>query len=749
LKPQTTLNLEPHSAKPFVNKQLTYLSQQDTGVGKSMMLNLYSQFVNADSAISIDWHTQFLVLVKGLAIVCVDDPFVRERFFASVGGNDTQYLGQLYESERQQELSQAAKAADAQPLLPQFTPELRAAAAARLKIADYRRTPGLIHVSDKHGINSERFATCKAAVAAILDVGSEDDKNRCSEKTLELFGDALCFYFCRLVDSVPLIKRGLSPFCSVLFERTKKILQDGGARRRNAQRVCKVATCLYDSKPDSCGNRAFGLRWSGLDDLSVEDFIIEEVAEEQDELPHDLFALADELAPVAEAEPDAVPSGGGGGDAGALDFDIRGRPPIFKKNTDFRDFMESLVQTRPFGLYHRILAHDGLDCVEWRSRINAIKNDAAEAVKAFPNAVICVFVDEMNTANALGLISEAFSNHSMDGESLPTSLFFVGAINPLIKDSAPVHQEHLGINDDDEYAMREFIVRPLPPSLIQMEHEWVKFSSEMEKNFLEEYIKKRHLPVFLTKVLNWEELVREGPLDCTLELNRAYERDFGAYGGGNAWLEIAHEFHKVAVELIVKCQKIINEYSSRKLLLRVRPSIRDILRCVNMWHWILLQQIPSECDAQLRPKKDSYVNPYLPEDPYCIDTRPGLSFECILPFVRKRLRQALYAAVAICYYIRLPSSVKDPVNTGRNIQLRRDFLEKLQRELVSDRDANPINFVQNWRECVDHLWKYAQIPPGIAHTDVLKENFFAIVVALHVKPTMPLLITGPAGVCLL
>jgi hypothetical protein len=564
-----------------------------------------------------------------------------------------------------------------------------------------------------------------------------------------LFGDTICFYFSRLVDSIPLIKRGLSPFCSALFERTKKIVREGGARRRNAERVCKVATCLYDANADSCGNRAFSQQWCGLDDLSVADFIVESAADDEDELARGLLAAADEFSPVAEAESDAVLSAGSGGDAveAAFEFDVRGRPPIFKKSTDFRDFLDSIVQTRPFGLYHRILAHDGLDCAEWRLRINAIKKDAVEAVKAFPNAIVCVFVDEMNTANALGLISEAFSNHSMDGEQLPASLFFVGAINPLIKHCAPLHQEHLGINDDDEYAMREFIVRPLPPSLAQIEHEWVKFNTEMEQNFLEEYVKKRPLQVFLTKVLNWESLVCNGPLDCALQLNRAYERDIDAYGGGNAWLEIAHEFHKIAVKLIVACQKIINEYSSRKLLLRVRPSIRDILRCVNVWHWILLQQIPSECDAQLRPKKDSYVNPYLPEDPYCIDTPPGLSFDCILPFVRNRLMQALYAAIAICYYIRLPASVKDPANTGHNIQLRRDFLDKLQREIRRDRDATPIDFAQNWRECVDHLWKYAaaSIPPGIAHTDVLKENFFAIVVALHVKPTMPLLITGPAG----
>jgi hypothetical protein len=502
---------------------------------------------------------------------------------------------------------------------------------------------------------------------------------------------------------------------------------------------------LYNSG-DSCGNGAFPQAWTGITDLTVDDFIIEPVADVEDN------AAPEERLLAGGGESDAVPSSGDGG-AVVLDFDLSGRPSIFRKSTDFRDFIESLFQTRPFGLYHRILAHDALDCTEWRARINSITKDAADAVQAFPNAVTCVFVDEMNTANCLGLISEAFSNHSMDGKALPASLFFVGAINPLIKSNIPVHQEHLGINDDDEYAMREFIVRPLPPCLSPMVHEWVKFSSDMETNFLEAYINKTPLPLFLTKVLNWEAFVQQGPLDLSVVINQAYDRKRIqqpqlSLPQGHFWDQVVNDYRSVAVQLIVECQNIINEYSTRKLLLRVRPSIRDILRCVNMWHWILAQRVASDLDPQYQPKKDSYVNPYLPRDVGCVDTEPGLSFDSIYPFVRKRLRQALYAAVAICYYIRLPVSVKDPMNPGNSIPLRSNFLQQLQPLFRKDRDSYPVNFVSNWRDCVDHLWSYATKPPGIAHTDVLKENFYAVVVALHVKPTMPLLITGPAGTSL-
>ncbi len=417
----------------FSNKS-HFSSQQDTVVGKSMMLNLYSLLINGDSAISIDWHSQFVKIVRGLALICVDDPFVRETFFVSVDGRDIKVLGELYDAEYQRALAQCAPVAAQDEVAHQsHQHQLRAVAAAKMIIADYKKTHRLILVSDTHNENAARFATCEAAVAALFDVGSDDrldpaeeSKRALKEHTLELFSDSLCFYFNCLVESMPLIKRGLSPFCSALFARAKTILKLGSARRRNAERVCKITTCLYDTSVDSCGNRAFSQNWTGFKDLNVDDFVIEPVVDVQGE------RAAAALTHAAREESDEVHSSGGdreeSDEVHSSGGDVGPRPPIFRKNTDFRDFIESLVQTRPFGLCHRILAHDGLDCTEWRSRINAIKNDAAETVKLCPTAVSCVFVDEMNTANALGLINEAFSNHSMDGEPLPASLFFIGAV---------------------------------------------------------------------------------------------------------------------------------------------------------------------------------------------------------------------------------------------------------------------------------------------------------------------------------
>jgi hypothetical protein len=48
------------------------------------------------------------------------------------------------------------------------------------------------------------------------------------------------------------------------------------------------------------------------------------------------------------------------------------------------------------------------------------------ALKLSGKAVVCVFIDELNTAGCLGMINEAFLSHSLDGISLPDNIFFCG-----------------------------------------------------------------------------------------------------------------------------------------------------------------------------------------------------------------------------------------------------------------------------------------------------------------------------------
>ena len=44
-----------------------------------------------------------------------------------------------------------------------------------------------------------------------------------------------------------------------------------------------------------------------------------------------------------------------------------------------------------------------------------------------------VFFDEINTSNAIGLISEIICNRTMKGKKVPKNLVFIGACNPYRK----------------------------------------------------------------------------------------------------------------------------------------------------------------------------------------------------------------------------------------------------------------------------------------------------------------------------
>jgi hypothetical protein len=83
--------------------------------------------------------------------------------------------------------------------------------------------------------------------------------------------------------------------------------------------------------------------------------------------------------------------------------------------------------------------HGGVTAAVWKQQMQMISVDIHTIQRQLtqscgrgnePSFTMCVFVDELNTASALGMVTEAFANHSVNGEKLPDNMFFVGAINP-------------------------------------------------------------------------------------------------------------------------------------------------------------------------------------------------------------------------------------------------------------------------------------------------------------------------------
>ena len=115
----------------------------------------------------------------------------------------------------------------------------------------------------------------------------------------------------------------------------------------------------------------------------------------------------------------------------ALSFDAMAQPvdaaqknTMFTSENEIKEFLRLVAESKPASLYHRKLADDTLNQNNWRS---FLKKVVLETELLPANAIVCVFVDELNTAHSLGMITEAFMTHSLDGIPLPPNIFFCGA----------------------------------------------------------------------------------------------------------------------------------------------------------------------------------------------------------------------------------------------------------------------------------------------------------------------------------
>jgi hypothetical protein len=173
--------------------------------------------------------------------------------------------------------------------------------------------------------------------------------------------------------------------------------------------------------------------------------------------------------------------------------------PLFAVGADLCEFITRIVTAPPFSLYHRILADEGLTPIKWRSFLAGVVAASVRLLKLSPSTVICVFVDELNTARCLGMVTEAFLSHCVDGVPLPRNIFFVGAINPLRGSSAPsgtmdFTKSNIGKVEEDDtsdyLAMSPYIVRQLSPSMDNIKMHYPNLDQRGERYFLFEHLQQ-------------------------------------------------------------------------------------------------------------------------------------------------------------------------------------------------------------------------------------------------------------------
>lgn len=392
---------------------------------------------------------------------------------------------------------------------------------------------------------------------------------------------------------------------------------------------------------------------------------------------------------------------------------------VVVETSELSNVMKDILNTKPDKLFYRILADEGLSVSSWRSFVSNIEKESNRISAVSPNATIVIFVDELNTASCLGLVSEAFLTHSMDGRLLPENLFFVGAINPLRAATADDKRRATDFsrygsleNENEDYlAAAPYIVKPLMPCMKSLLKDYPNLTSNEEHEFLIEYFK-----------LNIDIQSPEGLSSTEKSL----------------WIQRCSNFYNHAIDIIVKSQNLVRSY--RSALPRVYMSIRNLIRATQMLLSLLDGRfnLPTDRTRGTNDGKD-FKRIFLPD--YSVE-----SDRIELSIVDRRMRElhdALYMTIAVTYMFQLSSQGHAQTNSNF-ADLRSDFMVKIELDI---RKYLPsfIGFKATIYRSLDHLYSYAikSIPSGLAKTNALMENFYSIVLCSMNR--IPLLISGPPG----
>ena len=409
---------------------------------------------------------------------------------------------------------------------------------------------------------------------------------------------------------------------------------------------------------------------------------------------------------------------------------------------DYQNFYENLLNYQPKKLFYRKLADEGLTVTIWREFIQFICNESLIISKLNANATIVIFIDELNTANALGLITEAFLTHSIDGKPLPLNLFFVGAINPfrqatLMEKKTTIDFSKIGFNNNnnnnnnnndnnnnnhnvhnnycedesvDYLACAPYIVKPLSSSMSLLTMDFPNLTLNGEKQFLLDYF---HNTVHISCPIGYPDEI---------------------------WMYYWLDFCNKAVNMIINAQNLVRSYN----IPRVYMSIRNLIRATHLFQSLADEtfNIPTNRirGNDILNSGTDYARIFLP---LFHKNQSNNSNEIDFDKKIDELNYALIMTIAVTYLFQLPSAGHVHLNNSLT-DLRSKFINDM-----NDFNQNKMNNIPNndfkviITSSLEHLFSYATIPKGLAKTNALMENFYTII--LCAMNRIPLLITGPPG----
>ncbi|OUM64773.1 hypothetical protein PIROE2DRAFT_60449 [Piromyces sp. E2] len=106
------------------------------------------------------------------------------------------------------------------------------------------------------------------------------------------------------------------------------------------------------------------------------------------------------------------------------------------------------------------------DIIQFLNDMNLFENNNEKGKGKGKEEEVWIFLDEINTCNLLGLITEIMLKHSCKGKKIKSTIKFIAACNPYRLDTG--EKEIIGLYDETKYLDRQLVynVYPLPHSLL-------------------------------------------------------------------------------------------------------------------------------------------------------------------------------------------------------------------------------------------------------------------------------------------
>ena len=115
------------------------------------------------------------------------------------------------------------------------------------------------------------------------------------------------------------------------------------------------------------------------------------------------------------------------------------------------------------------------------------KEEAEENKKEDKKELTWIFLDEINTCNSLGLITEIMCNHTYLGKKISENIIFIGACNPyrlLTKKMRESGLVYYNMKEDNKLNNLVYTVNPLPHSLLNFVFDFGSLRKEDEEKYI-------------------------------------------------------------------------------------------------------------------------------------------------------------------------------------------------------------------------------------------------------------------------